>query len=104
MKFARPDLQVRESVIEATVTLTISGSQVAIVDACAADAGKSVDVFLSELLAGAVDRLKKPRRLAVSVPAWVPAGLRDDYLEVAKQDGEEAAAAWARREKRRLPS
>lgn len=38
----------------------------------------------------------------VEVPAWVPAGLRDDYKEVARLDGEHAAAAWARAEKRSM--
>jgi hypothetical protein len=47
-------------------------------------------------------RVPKPEPVAVEVPAWVPPELHADYLEAAHQEGEEAAAAWARREKRAM--
>ena len=43
------------------------------------------------------DRKAKCR---AQVPPWVPDAMRDDYLKLARDDGEEAAAAWARAEKR----
>jgi len=42
----------------------------------------------------------KPRR--VTVPGWVPANMANDYTEIAKLEGEEAAASWARAEKRAM--
>jgi hypothetical protein len=38
----------------------------------------------------------------VPAPPWVPADLRHDYVELAGLEGEFAAAAWARREKRAM--
>lgn len=35
----------------------------------------------------------------IAVPGWVPSALRDDYLIIAIEDGEEAAASYARRKK-----
>lgn len=36
----------------------------------------------------------------VEVPSWVPGDLRDDYIDVARLSGEEAAASHVRRLKR----
>lgn len=45
--------------------------------------------------------LRRYRRRAdrFEIPAWVPADLREGFLEVAEEEGEHAAAAWARAEK-----
>ena len=40
------------------------------------------------------------RHFGVEVPAWVPADLRDDYIDVARLSGEDAAASHVRRLKR----
>lgn len=37
---------------------------------------------------------------AVPVPSWVPESLRDDYRTIALEDGEQAAASYARNKKR----
>ena len=40
------------------------------------------------------------RHFGVEVPAWVPNDLRDDYIDVARLSGEDAAASHVRRLKR----
>ena len=40
------------------------------------------------------------RHFGVEVPAWVPNNLRDDYIDVARLSGEDAAASHVRRLKR----
>lgn len=44
---------------------------------------------------------KEPARIIV--PAWVPEGMARHYELIAERSGEERAAAWARRQKRRAP-
>jgi hypothetical protein len=47
--------------------------------------------------------LRRYRRRSerIEVPAWVPANLREGFIETALDEGEHAAAAWARAEKRK---
>jgi hypothetical protein len=40
-------------------------------------------------------------RKCQGIPHWVPDKMRDDYAIVASIEGEHAAAAWARKEKRK---
>lgn len=44
-------------------------------------------------------RRKKAQPIECEVPAWVPRRLVKDYQIIAAEDGEEAAASWARSEK-----
>ena len=41
------------------------------------------------------------RERVIEVPGWVPAAMHDEYVAVAREADEHAAAAWARAEKKR---
>jgi hypothetical protein len=75
--------------------------------AVAAQLGRSVGAIKVRVAKLAIPKRAWTRRQlppppSVEVPAWVPPALRADYIEAAHQEGEEAAAAWARREKRAM--
>jgi hypothetical protein len=77
-------------------------------------AGVTIDDIAARLgvsrnmVAGKARRLGLPMRQggrptferSILVPRWVPPALAADYRELARLDGEEAAASWARNEKR----
>lgn len=79
-----------------------------------ADAGKTVsdiardldvsrdavrNICISHGIACVKGRAGKRAEPEVVIPTWVPADLRGGYQAVAKIDGEEAAASWARKMK-----